>query len=416
MIPSQADMIIIVIMTITFWILTVSYNSHHLYNEQFAWLAESFLKGQLHISEPIERFIDLVYKDGKFFWHLPPLPAILLIPFVWFGQIFHAPIYQWYLNVPFGFGVFIVCYKIAKKFRFSRTDALYTAFAFVFASVYHQIAFIGWSWYLSQSITTFLIFLALYEYFTRKRWWFIGIIFAAILMTRPTAAIGVIFFIASILFGVHATRATETPPNHKKKYGHSYILRSVAKLVLPCILAFTLLLAYNQARFGNPWESGYALTNNFANPGTEMQKLFSSEYIPENFYSYFLKIPDLVLVKSIGIVNDFIIFVIPNIKVTHPGISFFIVSPIFLWLLHASWRKRLIQCAALPIIILLPLVLSFWGTGWNQIGPRYTLDFLPFAWIILLTAFPDAKLSRNAKIVIVVSAYFNFFLLATTFA
>ncbi|OGY80909.1 MAG: hypothetical protein A3E60_03085 [Candidatus Kerfeldbacteria bacterium RIFCSPHIGHO2_12_FULL_42_13] len=405
------DAVIIMTMTLLFGILAFFYNTKHTYNEQFVWLAESFLKGQLYLAEPIKRFIDLALVDGKFFWHLPPLPAILLVPFVWFWKILHVPIYQWYLNIPFSVGVFVLCFKIAKRFAFSWTDALYLANAFLFASVYHQIAFLSWSWYLSQSLTAFLMFLALYEFFTRKRWGLIGIIFAALLMTRPTAVLGIIFFLAGIIFNT----IDEELPHIAHHMTHHSKLRSIIQLILPCFFTIPLLLAYNQARFGSYWESGYALTNNFANPANTSYQLFSLSNIPTNFSAYFLSAPKMILEKLKQGVDGISSFRLPRLKVEHPGVSFFVVSPIFLWLLRAQWRKRLVRLALLPILILLPTLLAFWGPGWNQIGPRYTLDFLPFAWVILLFAFPQQKLSKSAKILIVLSSYFNFFLLATTY-
>ena len=61
------------------------------------------------------------------------------------------------------------------------------------------VAMISWSWYYAQVVTVFLLFLALLEYFHKKRYWLISIIFGLIALTRITAGIGIIFFILEII-------------------------------------------------------------------------------------------------------------------------------------------------------------------------------------------------------------------------
>ena len=103
----------------------------------------------------------------------------------------------------------------------------------------------------------------------------------------------------------------------------------------------------------------------------------------------------------------------PYVKVNYPGVSFFTVSPIFIYIFGIKKLSKILKMLLVPIIIITFILLTYYWTGWLQVGPRYLLDLLPFLFIFLLASFTDGRLPKLAKYVIPASALFNFYLMLT---
>ena len=67
-------------------------------NQQFIYLAESFLQGETHIDERYveEEPIDYSYFDGKYYWPEAPFSAVVMMPFV---ALFGDGFLQGYLQI-----------------------------------------------------------------------------------------------------------------------------------------------------------------------------------------------------------------------------------------------------------------------------------------------------------------------------
>ena len=380
-------------------------------HQQFSHLARSFLSGKLYflddfVNGPEKNFIDTAKIGDKFYWHLGPFPALLLVPFVELAKLIGFFFYQGYLQFLITMLIFFLCFKLARKFSYSTNHALYLAFAFCFASVYQFTALVTWSWYFAQTVTAALIFLSLFEYLTKRRFWLIGILFGLVLMTRISAAPGILFFVVAALVGKDSAL--------KEK------IRSLTQLLAPILVALIILFGYNFLRFGNVLETGYQLSNNYYL--TDQQKfeqlnygLFDLRNIPTNLYYYFIKTPDPILLEQESSQGNTYLLKPPYLKVNYPGVSFFVVAPIFLYVFRAK-KTELVKLALIPIGVILLILLAYYWPGWVQVGPRYLLDLLPFAFLILLQSFPNSKLSTGAKALIILSSIFNLYLFASLLA
>jgi hypothetical protein len=51
-------------------------------DQQFSYLAESFLQGKTYFLAPAAFGYDTVFFQGKYYWPLGPFPAVLLLPFL----------------------------------------------------------------------------------------------------------------------------------------------------------------------------------------------------------------------------------------------------------------------------------------------------------------------------------------------
>ena len=369
-------------------------------DQQYVYLAQSFIQGKLHFINIPPGGRDVIFYNGQALWPLAPLPAVLLIPFTWLFGLFGKFFYQGYLQFFVTIGVFYFAKSIAQMIGYKKDDSLFLAFAFTFASVFQATAFVTWSWYLVQALCVFFILVAIYEYQSRKRSWVIGGLFALVLLTRPIAAMGFSFFIADLLF--------------KRKFQASSLIKKTGLLVLPLLFGLFLSFGYNYLRFGSVYESGYSkakeqvlgITSEYRQVSP---KLFDVKNFRNNFYYYFLKTPTLIPSKLTGQTKDLLF------NVGFPGVSFFIVSPLFLYIFKTDLKKRIVKLSLIPIFLTLCVLLSYYWPGWRQVGPRYLLDILPFMYILLLFAFRRFRLSNSSKVLILGSSLFNLLLFFNAF-
>jgi len=365
----------------------LEFSDLHNHGHEFSLLADSFLEGKLYISKSDQ--LDCTMVGGKCYWPLGPFPALILLPFVFIFNFFNLPFYQGYLIFLIAIIIFFLVYKLAQKFYYSAVDSLWLAFAFCFASVYLGIAFEFEPYYLAHAVSVLFLFLAFFEYFNQKRYFLIGLYFAFIFATRFSAGLGILFFILLIFFAKDLS--------FKDKIKQFFFLGS------PVFISGLLLLYYNFIRFGNPFDNGYVVALGGNIVLRSRYGLFNLYYFVSNFYYYFLKMPEVIFNK------------VPFIKASPSGLSFFIVSPIFIKIFWANFKNKLVIFSWLSSLVVLFLILTYYHSGGWQFGPRYILDLLPFWFLLLLMSFKDHLLKIRHQLIIGFSALVNFFLFSSLY-
>ena len=374
-------------------------------HQQFVFLADSFLHGTTSFREIPGSFTDIASFNGKLYWSAGPFPATLLMPFVF---IFGTKMMQGYLQFLLVILNIFLIYRMALILGIQRKiNAWWISFASAFGSMYISTALFSSSWRFAQIVATSLLLLALYEYFGKKRFLLIGILIAAAFATRAHLILGSVFFILAIM--------TSALPWRER-------IKNLLSLVTPIVLMGLLLLCYNYARFSNPFESGYNYGPwNSASPISEQNgryttwqlgfeygkgKLFSFRYLPSNLYYYFLHGPEATLLSP-----DSYIIVPPYFKkAPTPSVgselnNILISAPLFLFVLLASTRMRLVRYSLITAMVIFIPILFF-------ISPaqRYFLDVMPFLLIPLVIALKD-KMTPLIKTLIVVSLLINLLLI-----
>jgi len=355
--------------------------------QQFVYQAESFLHGRLDLLDQPGTWADAALVDGKYYWPLGPFPAVVLMPFV---AVFGYSMLQGYLQLLVTFGVVLLAFAIARTQKMTKTDALWFATAFAFASVYVGVALIPWSWYFAQVVTTVLLLGALYEFFTHKRWWLIGLLMAAVLGTRIGASFSILFFVCAILFSKDTWR---------QKCSH------LTQLIVPWMIVGGLLLGMNKVRFGSYSNNGYLLQDVQGPNGLnrELYGLFSIKNVLPNIFNYFFRIP-LFFPRISQDASQLYPQVFPA--------SVFIISPFFLWPFRAfikKYRQPLTWFLLIGSSITIIALMFYYASG-QRLGPRYIVDVLPFWYILLLFAFKEQRLQWYHKTLIGVSVVFNLLL------
>jgi hypothetical protein len=365
-------------------------------SQQFSELAQSFLHGHLYFLQPIGgEGQDPVFYGGHIFWSEGPFPAVLLMPFVALYTHFHHIFYQGFLKWALMVGVLYFIYKIARKLAYGKEDSIVLTLGFVLGSVFIGVASVSSGWLFAQVVSTFLLFWALYEYYYQRRWWLIGIICGLVLLTRATAAPIFLFFALELLFTVKRSEKR----------------RQIELLIFPFLVALLLQGLYNALRFHSPFNGGYEYQ--LLGPAPSESRalgVFSPVHIPSNLYALIFASPDTQLRNAGSWTLSF-----PYIESNQNGLSIFMTSPYFLYLLSQKWSAfdRTARNLLIAVAISGLGVLCFYGLGRDQLGYRYSLDFLPELFVVFMIVYQKShtRITRGMKFLLLGSGVLDFYLL-----
>lgn len=350
-------------------------------NEQYAWLAAAFLDGRLGIdAQTVLRhgFVDMAAAPGGlFYWPLGPLPALALMPVV--ALLGVQPGLQAALQACLGVLMFAVAFMLSRHVGFTRTDAAWHAVAFMFGSVAIGVVMVNTPWQLAGGMSAVLLLLAVLESIKKDRPLVVGTLVGLATASRFTAVLGIAFFIVREL----AAGRPRAP-----------LARRLALLLAPIAIAGMALGAYNYARFGAWSDTGLAAHTLAA--GAERDRRadggFRLQNVQRNFIHYFLKLPELH--AGMPVVSPY-------------GVSVFLLSPAFLFLVRADRRSSTFAAAIAATAPALAVFMTYFTTGYVQFGPRYLLDILPFWYLVLLETFRRTGFGAAHKAVIGASVTAN---------
>lgn len=332
-----------------------------------AWLHHSWWV----VAQPTDtQTRDMTLFQGHLYVAFPPLPALILLPFV---AIFGLNV--WDVLISVGLGALNAALLAIALRRLSGWGVdvspaarLWLCGLFAFGSETLYATVNGSVWFFAHVVALTFTLLGMIECLTpRRRPLVAALWFGLAGMARPDAWAGAIFFVV-----LEAATLLPTSPERVALLWTG--VRRVALLAGGMLLFPLLGAAYNQARFGSPTDLGYQSMNVAPQLLPDLQQFgqFSLHFVGKDLYYMFLAPP---LFDSAG---------------AHPdpwGMSIFLVSPALLYLLGSFRipRARPIAWAAIAAVLLtaVPLI-TYYNTGWWQFGSRFSIDFLPF--LILLTA------------------------------
>lgn len=323
----------------------------------FVALARSFLEGRAALNMDGLSTYDLIPFNGGWYVAQPPLPALLLLPYV---ALSAAP-----SDVLFGVVIGAVSVAVCERVlaaavpdlpRFHRLAL--TAF-FGFGSAHLYLSTMGTVWFLGQTSAVLFVWLFLAAVIARQPLW-AGIALGAVLLARPTIGFGAVAC-ALLYWG----------------WGTGWLRRGVL-LAAPLAAACVFLGVYNYVRFDSFTDFGYGYLND-ADSIRERRLTyggFSPAFLPENLYVATIKPPAQI---------DLACVIRPDCAAVTPdlwGLGLLWTNPLLLAALAAR-RSRLILPAALATgLIVLPSLL-YHNTGSAQFGYRFVMDAFPF-WLLLV--------------------------------
>ena len=410
------------------------------YYNHFVWQALAFLDGQAAIVCPVacDRWFQDVYPlrdaagnlTGQVLLPFPPLPAIVLLPFV---ALWGIATDQRAVSVVLGAVNVGLCWWALGRLPVGRAPRLATTIFFGFGTVAWYAASLGTTWFFAHVVAVTPLLLALGVALGGDRRFardaepaaadaqedadpapVIMVMGAAIRtsvrevadgLRAPLAFIDRRQFLAGLLFGMAATARLTivfgAPFFMLVGSGGSLARRSVSA-GLGAIIPVGLLLAYNLATTGEVFHPGYEYqyqleAHGYAalgyNPDWAIEDI---RYLPQNLGILFLSAPTILPANATGVFGDSGAALCaaagaargvfdPTCPIAVPkaiGMSIILTSPAFLLVIPALGRlrrSRLVAGAAMAVTAIAVVNLMHFSQGWVQFGYRFSNDFVVFA-------------------------------------
>ncbi|MEK7061024.1 MAG: hypothetical protein AAB931_00705 [Patescibacteria group bacterium] len=326
----------------------LSYKGEGKNYNHFVLLADSFLHGRLYLTTNPPWLNELVNINNHFYVPFPPMPAIMLTPFVFlFGASFPQPILSILiaaLNVP-------LCFIVILKFFKNEKLALWISLLYAFGTIQWYHAEVGSSWYIAHIIAMFFLWLSLLELETKRRFYLIGFFISLAFLSREPA-IFALFFPLIYLF---------------RKFNFQNLL----KYGLGASIGVLISVLYNYLSFGAFYNLGYWLIPNVLNEPWYRFGIVSVNYIPTHLIELFTSLPKFIPTFP---------YVLPSLNV----MAIWFTTPAFLLILKANFNKLLERASLITAIAILFPILIHGSNGFTQFGYRFILDLYPF--LLILTA------------------------------
>ena len=345
-------------------------------------LAEAFLHKQLYLEHPSGTH-DLTLYKGKWYVPNPPLPAVLLMPFVLLkgnsAMINMCKYSAWIAGINAALLFLMLIFAFEKKDilvselsdddtaypKYGLEKACWVTILFIFGTDHFWLGTTGQMWFISQLLVVLFTILACICVIRNYSPILAGISLGLGILCRPN-----IFPVWFCLLGLWLQQNFMFPRFDWKK-----VLHWCLKSDIPVLISAGLLLLYNKVRFDDWMDFGYVTINgaDWILDAVRKYGMFHPHFIPVNAEVMLFKLPEL----------DFSgerFFFQPGVA----GYSIFLMTPPIIYSFR-SFRKNWFSAAAWTSVLLsVGLLLFYHNTGAEQIGYRYLLDIT--APLSLLTA------------------------------
>jgi hypothetical protein len=389
--PKAGEIASFLAITVAFFVVYAASDPEHLLAQSggrhFVYLAESFLRGHFDLVSRPPSYHDMTNFAGQWYVTFPPLPAVVLMPFV---ALWGLAVPEILISVVLGA---INCGLV--WLLLGRVPVALPAWArlgltalFGLGTVHWYSALAGSVWFFAHIVAVTFATLYAIEVLGKNRPVVAAVFLGLAGLARTPAFFGFPLFVTVAL----AARAG------KAKAGAGRTSAVVSVLTFGAVLGLFVvaMLAYNYVRFGSPLEFGYTqmqIANTLA-PRLREHGQFSLAFLPENLY-YFLIAPPIVPGP---------VFVVePN----QWGLGLIFASPGLLYAFRGLRRNAISVGAALAALLVAIPNLLYYNTGWVQFGYRFSLDFLPF--VMVLAAFGTrGRIGRLGLVAIALSIVAEF--------
>ena len=323
--------------------------------DHYVWLADAFLHGKLGVSGGGIALQEIVPRNGNFYVVYPPMPAIILMPFV---AIFGTSFDEALGSIIFASICVSLTWLMLKKIGSNSNKALWLTALFGFGTCFWFIAAVGTSWYIAEVVAVLFLTSAILVALYKKSYILVGLLLGFSTLARLPTALAFPFF----LFLIYERNEAWKPR-----------FRQFALFFAGLAVPVTLYLLYNVARWGTILDLGYGLIPGIQQDPFFQQGIFNIAYIPRHIYAIFLQGPIFL--------NHF-----PYIEPNWIGLGLFFTTPAFIFIfnLKALWHNNLSKYSAIAMLCILPPIITHGTVGFTQFGYRFSLDFTPF--LMLLTA------------------------------
>ncbi|MFE1320773.1 hypothetical protein [Kitasatospora phosalacinea] len=348
----------------------------------YVWQVEAWLDGRFDLgpSPGPQVVFDKITVNGHYYLMYPPLPAMVMLPFVWLlGDGFSDVWFTWgvaALDVVLMFRT-LELMRHRRITRRTTLENLVLAVVFGFGTIVLWLSLGGAVWFTGQLMSTAGIVLVLHSTICRC-WWLAWLGVGLIALTRTTeVVVGVVpalVYLRDLGVGRRAAGRWNFRPVRLPS------LREVAATVVPLAVCGGILLARNKLYFGSVTSTGYDIHS--ANDVVVFPYgLMSWHYVWPNFVIDFLRFPDFHFTG----VND--AHPVMSLRAGGMGTSIFFSTPLMLLFLVSSqgravdrWMRTVMWTGTVALFV--PVIL-FQAAGYDQVGARYLLPVYPTLFLLL---------------------------------
>jgi uncharacterized protein (DUF697 family) len=360
--------VLVIAITAAIYLLTAAREPQDF--DYFVRLADAFLNGRLYLLEAPSWLNELVPGGGGWYVVYPPVPALLLVPFV---ASFGIDFPQQIASSLFG-GVSVgLVWLLLGRFALGGWRRLILTAVFGFGTVLWYVAETGSAWYLAHvsavMFSTAAVILALDRRWPVAMGVFLGL---AAISRLPVAlaCVGVLMLAQRIGWPIRI-------PDRVR------VLRESVWFGLGMAVPVGLYFAYNLARWGTLTDEGYTkIPGVLDDPIYEKFGIFAVEYIPRHIHAIFL--------RSWNFVDE-----PPFFQPSWWGLGLFFTTPLLIWLVRARLQDPRVLGSLVALALVAIPIITHGNVGLAQFGYRFSLDVQVFLFVILATVF-ERGMSRIA--------------------
>jgi hypothetical protein len=319
--------------------------------------AFAFIHGHTYIDAPI--YIEHAQFQGRSYQLHPPLPAILLMPFV---AIWGADTSQSLFAVAIGALDLALTWRMLARFKLTVNARVWLTIFFGVGTILWYEAINGGSWGLTMLVAVGATVLALDETFGPARPVAVGVLAGLAALARyDLAFVWPLFIVLTYL-----KRRT---------------VRELVWMAPGFALTAAIYVGLNEARYGSMFDRGVFV---FAPPGSI---LFSLSHLHNNLYTLLFMAP---------MVND----TFPYIHPIFGGQALVLTSPAFLLAFRPSLRRMVPAILLLATLISITPSLFYFTNGFSQFGTRHYIHAFPFLLAMIALGLPDGTMDQLSRILI----------------
>lgn len=361
--PDTLGTLVIVAATTALYLLASSADRQEL--DYFVRLADAFIHGRIYLTEAPSWLNELIPRDGVWYVAYPPMPALLLVPFV---AILGPGFDQQVASCLFGGIAVGLTWLVLGRFALTGRVRLGLTVVFGFGTVLWYVAEVGSVWYISHVVAV-LFSMAALLLLLDKRWPFlVGLLLGCAAISRLPVGLTAPFFLALIV-------GLGWPPRLPARGRRSAAIRAGLAFLIGIAIPTAVYLLYNVARWGTIVDQSYVLIPGvLEDPIYAKHGILALEYIPRHIHAIFL--------RSWNYVDD-----PPFLQPSLWGLSLFLTTPLLLWLGKARLRDPRVAWAAIGTALALVPIVTHGNVGLTQFGYRFSLDVQPLLWVALATVF-----------------------------
>jgi hypothetical protein len=325
-------------------------------------LADALRHGHAWIDFPGD-YIDAILYNGKRYIIEGPTPALLLVPFT---LLFGKHINQTLLATVLGAVAVGAGWELCRRLGASVASRIWLVL-FLFAGTdLWWTAALGDVWFIAHTSAVCFTLLALVELAGKRRAWLVTLWAVAAAESRFPLVLALPVY--AYLVALDDLRSERFAPSSFAAAASR--LASSAFVLVPVAV---LWVAYNEARWGQPLDIGYAAwyarpeVGGFFGGGSQ----FALRFLPGELYAFFVRPPTFHAAY-------------PWVSAEIWGIALPWTSPALLLALLARRPAPLVTALWLATLAVAVPSLLYYAIGFSQFGMRHALDFEPFLFVLMI--------------------------------